>query len=97
MINFLNTHFNKIVLGLLLILFVQQCGNSSRISKIEKQERITNSQLDSLCTTKELNKFLEIEGLKAEKRMIQSTDRKILDVNRQTEIDAEIKKLESSK
>lgn len=97
MMNFLNKHFNKIVLGLLLILFVQQCGNSSRISKIEKQEKITNSHLDSLCTTKELNKFLEIEGLKAEKRMIQSTDRKILDVNRQTEIDNEIKKLESGK
>ena len=64
---------------------------------IEKQEKITNAQLDSLCTTKELNKYLEIEGLKAEKRMIQSTDRKIFDVNRQSEIDLQIKKLESSK
>lgn len=97
MINFVNKHFNKIVLGLLLVIFIQQCGNSSRISKIEKQEKITNSQLDSICTSSELTKYLEIEGLKAEKRMIQSTDRKILDVNRQTEIDKEIKKLESSK
>jgi hypothetical protein len=97
MINFVNKHFNKIILGLLLVIFIQQCGNSSRISKIEKQEKITNSQLDSICTSTELNKYLEIEGLKAEKRMIQSTDRKILDVNRQTEIDKEIKKLESSK
>jgi hypothetical protein len=97
MMNFVNKHFNKIVLGLLLVIFVQQCGNSSRISKIEKQEKITNTQLDSMCTSKELNKYLEIEGLKAEKRMIQSTDRKILDVNRQTEIDNEIKKLESGK
>jgi hypothetical protein len=40
---------------------------------------------------------VEIEGLKAEKRMIQSTDRKIMDVNRQSQIDLEIKKLENSK
>lgn len=97
MMNFVNKHFNKIALGLLLIIFLQQCSNSSRISKIEKQDRITNAQLDSMCTSKELNVYLEIEGLKAEKRMIQSTDRKILDVNRQTEIDNEIKKLESTK
>jgi hypothetical protein len=38
--------------------------------------------------------MLKVEGLKAEKRMIQATDRKILDVNRQTQIDEEIKKLE---
>ena len=38
--------------------------------------------------------MLTIEGLKAEKRMIQSTDRKILDVNRQSEIDKEIQVLE---
>ena len=38
---------------------------------------------------------LTIEGLKSEKRMIQSTDRRILDVNRQTEIDNEIIELEN--
>jgi hypothetical protein len=95
--NFIKLHFEKIIFAFMLIVFVQQCNNSSRLSKIEKQEKITNSQLDSMCTAKELNKYLEIEGLKAEKRMIQSTDRKILDVNRQSEIDSEIKKLESSK
>ena len=95
--NFIKLHFEKFILAFMLIVFVQQCNNSSRLSKIEKQEKITNAQLDSLCTTKELNKYLEIEGLKAEKRMIQSTDRKIFDVNRQSEIDLQIKKLESSK
>ena len=39
------------------------------------------------------NKDLEIEGLKAEKRMIQATDRKMLDVQRQSQIDAELKRL----
>jgi hypothetical protein len=34
---------------------------------------------------------MQIEGLKSEKRMIQSTDRKILDVNRMSEIDKELK------
>jgi hypothetical protein len=95
--NFIKLHFEKFVLAFMLIVFLQQCNNSSRLSKIEKQDKITNAQLDSLCTTKELNKYLEIEGLKAEKRMIQSTDRKIFDVNRQSEIDLQIKKLESSK
>ena len=32
-------------------------------------------------------------GLEAENRMIQATDRKILDVQRQTQIEEEIKKL----
>ena len=73
--NFIKLHFEKFVLAFMLIVFLQQCNNSSRLSKIEKQEKITNAQLDSLCTTKELNKYLEIEGLKAEKRMIHSTDR----------------------
>ena len=37
---------------------------------------------------------LQIEGLKSEKRMIQSTDRKMMDLQRQAEIDREIKRLE---
>jgi hypothetical protein len=34
-------------------------------------------------------------GLESEKRMIQATDRKLLDVQRQTQIEEEIKKLNS--
>ena len=41
-------------------------------------------------------KEIIIEGLKSEKRMIQSTDRKILDVNRQSQIDKEISSLENN-
>lgn len=92
--NFINAHFNKIVLGLLLLIFIQECNNSSKLGKLEKQARNANSRLDSVCTTDELNRSLEIEGLRAEKRMIQSTDRTMLDVNRQSEIDAQLKKLE---
>ena len=39
---------------------------------------------------------MQIEGLKSEKRAIQASDRKILDVQRQTQIDEEIKKLEQT-
>ena len=38
---------------------------------------------------------LRIEGLKAEKRMIQGTDRKMLDVQRQNEIERLIDELEN--
>ena len=48
---------------------------------------------DSTYTKNELNVQLQIMGLEAEKRMIQATDRKMLDVQRQTEIDKEIEKL----
>jgi hypothetical protein len=48
---------------------------------------------DSTYTKQELNIELQISGLEAEKRMIQATDRKLLDVRRQTEIEEEIKKL----
>jgi hypothetical protein len=50
---------------------------------------------ETTYTKEELDLRLKIEGLKTEKRMIQSTDRRILDVNRQTEIDNEIIKLEN--
>ena len=54
-------------------------------------------EIDS--TTLKLNKIpsevdLRIEGLKSEKRMIQATDRRIYDVNRQNQIEIEIKELE---
>ena len=35
-------------------------------------------------------------GLESEKRMIQATDRKLLDVQRQTQIEEEIKQLKSN-
>ena len=48
---------------------------------------------DSTFTKDELSKELKISGLEAEKRMIQATDRKLLDVRRQTEIEEEINRL----
>jgi len=86
-----------ITLFLTLIILLRQCGVNRDLDRLEKNSKIQSSYMDSICTKNELNKIIEIEGLKAEKRMIQSTDRKIMDVNRQTEIDLEIKKLENYK
>ena len=86
-----------ITLLLTLIILLRQCGVNRDLDRLEKNSKTQSSYMDSLCTKNELNTIIEIEGLQAEKRMIQSTDRKILDVNRQSEIDLEIKKLENSK
>ena len=89
--NFLSKHGIKIILGLVLILFLRSCGTNSELKKVKKELQTVQTGISNLPTRKDL----EIEGLKAEKRMIQSVDRKILDVNRQSEIDGEIKKLQS--
>jgi hypothetical protein len=52
--------------------------------------------METMVTKEDLAKELKKEGLKSEKRMIQSTDRKMLDVSRQTQIDEELKKLENN-
>ena len=98
---FIDQHFTKIVIIVSIITFIQMCTISRKSSSLEKQSKITNARLDSiqdiLFTKNDIAKLIEIEGLKSEKRMIQSTDRKIFDVNRQAEIDKEIKKIESTK
>lgn len=85
---FLNKHFNLIVLSLLVLLFFRTCGSDSK--SINKRIDKLTVQVDSLQSTTTTKKDLQIEGLKAEKRMIQSTDRKMLDVTRQANIDKEI-------
>lgn len=82
---FLEKNGIKIVIVLLLLTYMKSCSVNSEVTKVKKQITV----LDSLATKKDL----EIEGLKAEKRMIQSTDRKMMDVNRQSEIDKQIETL----
>jgi len=88
---FVENNFTVIVLVIALLGLFKSCGDGRELSKMRKEVQTIK---DSTYTKEELNLRLQIEGLKAEKRMIQSTDRKILDVNRQTQIDNEIKKLE---
>lgn len=97
--NFLDTWSTRIMLPLVFIMFFKTCTTNGKIEKVQEElfTQITagDSTIKSVIITKEeLKKMLTIEGLKAEKRMIQSTDRKLLDVNRQSEIDKEIQKLE---
>jgi PBP1b-binding outer membrane lipoprotein LpoB len=91
-LNFLDKWGVRISTFLILIIFLKTCSTNGRIEKVQKNLEVTNSEVDSLGI--ELRKEMRIEGLKAEKRMIQSTDRKMLDVQRQTEIDKELSKLD---
>jgi hypothetical protein len=87
---FLKKNFTIIVLVIAVFSFFKSCGDARELSKIRKE--ITAIK-DSSIMRDEFERELKISGLEAEKRMIQATDRKLLDVRRQTEIEAEIKKL----
>ena len=91
---FIEKNFVVIVLVVALLSFFKGCGDTRELSKIKKEIAAIK---DSTYTKQELGIELKISGLEAEKRMIQSTDRKIFDVRRQTEIEEEIKKLKSQK
>ena len=88
---FIENNFTMIVLVIALLTFFKGCSDSREITKIKNEIKEIK---DSTYTKKELNIILQIEGLKSEKRMIQATDRKMLDVQRQTKIDEEISRLE---
>lgn len=91
---FIQNNFTIIVLVISLLTLFKGCGDSRELSNIKKEIK---SIKDSTYTKKELNVELKIMGLEAEKRMIQATDRKMLDVQRQSQIDEEIKLLKGSK
>lgn len=83
-LNFIDAWGVRIMFFLVIITFFKTCSTNSRIQDV-------NDSVDSLSV--KLRREIKIEGLKSEKRAIQASDRKILDVNRQTEIDQEINKL----
>jgi hypothetical protein len=91
--NFIQKYGIFVILGLFTL---STCTNS--MSKRQSEKRVKN-EIDSVRIEisklkDELKKEIKIEGLKGEKRMIQSTDRKIMDLNRQIEIDKELKALD---
>jgi len=88
--DFLSKHGVKIILILLILTYFKSCGTRSELNKLKKEFKSQQETIQNLPSKKDL----QIEGLKSEKRMIQSVDRKILDVNRQSEIDKEIEKLQ---
>ena len=79
--NFIKNNFIIITLVITLLGLFKSCGDSR----------------ESTYTKTELDVELKIMGLESEKRMIQATDRKLLDVQRQTQIEDEIKKLKLGK
>ena len=83
-LNFIDAWGVRIMFVLVIITFFKTCTTNTRIQNV-------NDSVDSLSV--KLRREIKIEGLKSEKRAIQASDRKILDVNRQTEIDQEINKL----
>ena len=89
--DFISKHYQKIVFFLLLAILLNTCGNPTK--KLDKRVDVLSEKIDSLSTVTVTKTDLLVEGLKSEKRMIQSTDRKMLDVTRQTEIDKEIENL----
>jgi hypothetical protein len=91
---FIQNNFTVIVLVIALLGFFKSCGDSRDLSKIKKEIQTIK---DSTYTKDQLQRQLRISGLESEKRMIQATDRKLLDVRRQTEIEDEIKRLNSFK
>ena len=91
---FIENNFVVIVLVIAMLGLLKSCGDSRDLSKIKTEIKAIK---DSTYTKTELDAELKISGLEAEKRMIQATDRKLLDVRRQTEIEEEIKRLKSKK
>ena len=90
--NFIQKNFTIIVMVIALLGLFKGCGDSRELTKMRKE---IESIKDSTYTKSELDRELKIMGLESEKRMIQATDRKLLDVQRQTQIEEEIKKLKS--
>ena len=91
---FIEKNFVVIVLVVALLSFFKGCGDGRELAKMRKEIETIK---DSTYTKNELNIELKVMGLEAEKRMIQATDRKLLDVQRQTQIEEEIKRLKSGK
>lgn len=89
---FLEKNFKAIFLGFLVVIFINTCGNPNK--SVNKKLIVLTEKIDSLNAIVATQRDLQIEGLRSEKRMIQSTDRRMLDVERQAKIDEEIKRLE---
>lgn len=84
------------LLIVLLLVVLNTCTGSMSKKRFEKK---VMGEFDSLKTEikvlkQELQKEIKVEGLKAERRMIDASDRKIFDVERQSKIDKEIQQLE---
>ncbi len=92
---FLDTWGIRVSSVLVLIIFFKTCSTNTRVEKVRETANKTNERVDSL--TIQLRKEIKIEGLESERRMIQSTDREMMDVNRQERIGDIIDSLRTQK
>lgn len=95
---FLADHATKIIIVFLILIYFKSCAVDSEVTKVKKELRATQVEIqaiDQLIDRLPTRFDMQIEALKAEKRMIQATDRKILDVQRQNQIEKEILELQS--
>jgi hypothetical protein len=90
---FFADHGSKVIAVLLVLVYFKSCSIDSEVTTLKKVTKANTEILNQLPTSKDV----KIEGLNAEKRMIQATDRNMLDVQRQNQIEAEIKALQKSK
>jgi hypothetical protein len=91
---FFKVHGSKIIIALLVLSYFKSCSVDRGLNRLKKEVTETSAQTTELIKYLPTTKDLKIEGLNAEKRMIQATDRKMLDVQRQNAIENEIKILE---
>lgn len=89
---FLDKNFTLLLCIFLFIFMLNDCSRSRSIQKIQKE---ISAIKDSTFTKSEIKRELKIMSLETEKRFIQSTDRKIMDVKRQSEIDKELQSYEN--
>jgi hypothetical protein len=88
--NFIKKNFVVIVLFLTLFSFFRSCSDSKELKNIRKEITVIK---ESTHTKTELSRELKIMSLETEKRFIQSTDRRLMDVTRQSQIDIELQKI----
>ena len=96
--DFLNRYGIIIIVTLSVLILLRECSTTSRVKKLEKKNTAAietlSAKIDSLAETTVTTTDLKIEGLKSEKRMIQSCDRKRFDLDREKQIDHELAELE---
>jgi len=94
--NYIEKYFTVIVFVILMFTFFRGCGDSREMSSIKKEMKELKEYNENHTFTKdELDLRLKIEGLKSEHRMIQATDRKTFDLQRQSQIEKELESLEN--
>lgn len=91
---FIKNNFVTIVLFISLLTFFKGCSDSRKLNEVKNE---ISDIKNNTYTKTELDVQLQIMSLETEKRFIQSTDRNIMDVQRQGQIDEELKKLKNEK